>query len=127
MTLLHALGDWFDDLDLGTPGVDLFLGDRPARPVAAILLDIDSGYAPDVYRPEERPVLRCLVRAETAEEALERADALCDTLDGREQFPLGDRWWCYAVWLQHAPRLLTRTVDGAQAECRFALSLRHGL
>jgi hypothetical protein len=129
MTLLQAIGEWFEELEVGVLGADLFLGERPSRPVAVTAVYLEGGPAADVYRPVERPVLRCLLRADTAPEALERAEALYDMLHGRENFPLGDDWWGYLAMAMRAPVLVgpsrpAQSDPGAMAECVFALTVR---
>jgi hypothetical protein len=129
MSLLQAIGAWFEAQELGELGADLFLHERPSRPVALTVLDLDEGGGVDLYRPLQRPVLRCVVREDTAEEALAKAEAVFDRLHGRENFPLGEGWWCYLAQGFRVPRLLPAALPnaagpGALAECGFGLLVR---
>jgi len=129
MTILQAIGEWVQAQEMGVLGVDLFLFERPSRPVTQITLAIEDGGPFDPYRPIAKPLLRCLVRGETAEDALELAEALCDLLHGRENFELADGWWCYYAMTRGAARLLPQSHPdggrpGVTAECRVLMSVR---
>jgi hypothetical protein len=128
MTLLEAVGAWFEEQELGELGADLFLYDRPSRPVALTALYLEDGDA-ELYRPVRQARVRCAVRAETAQEALERAEAIFDRLHGRENFSLGEAWWCYLAAGRQAPVLTGRSQPegggpGMVAECGFGLVVR---
>ncbi|HOF86845.1 MAG TPA: hypothetical protein PLZ36_01905 [Armatimonadota bacterium] len=128
MTLLEAIGAWFAAQEFGEVGVDLFLQERPSRPVGVTALYLDGGEA-EVSRPVRRVRLRCAVRAESAHEALEGADAIFDRLHGRENFPLDDGWWCYLAAGATTPALAGRAQPegggpGMVAECGFVLVVR---
>ncbi len=127
--LLTAIGEWLQEQEVGTLGADLFLHERPSRPVALTTVYLEGGYAPDVYRPVEHPEVRCQMRADTAQEALERAESLYALLHRRENFPLGDGWWCYLALGRQVPALVgasrpEQAGPGALAECAFTLSVR---
>ena len=128
MTILEAIGGWFEEQELGTPGIDLFLQDRPSRPVALTALYLDGGMV-ESYRPTRRVRLRCSVRAETAPEALDGAEAIFERLHQRENFPIGDGWWCYLALGRKAPMLARRSQPdgggpGAVAECVVEMVVR---
>lgn len=128
MTLLEAIGTWFEEQEFGELGADLFLRERPSRPVALTVLSVDGGEG-ETYRPVQQARLRCAVRADSAVEALERAEAIQDRLHQRENFPLGDGWWCYLALCRQTPALAgTSRPDGGgpgvMAECGFRLVVR---
>lgn len=129
MTLLQAVGEWLQTQEVGILGGDLFLNERPSRPVSLTTVYLEGGHAPDVYRPVERPAVRCVVRADSAAEALEGAEALYDLLHARENFLLCDGWWCYLALAARRPALLAvsrpdGSGPGMLAECTFGLSVR---
>ncbi len=123
MTLLEAVGAWFEAQELGELGVDLFLQDRPSRPVEVTTLYLEGGES-DAYRPVRQARVRCAVRAESLLEAQERAEAIFDRLHQRENFPLGAGWWCYLAQGRQTPAPGKRTQPGALTECVFRLVVR---
>jgi len=128
MTLLEAIGAWFGAQEFGELGVDLFLQERPSRPVGVTALYLEGGEA-ELSRPVRRVRLRCAVRAETAREALEGVEAIFDRLHGRENFPLDEDWWCYLAAGRMTPAPAGRSQPdgggpGRVAECGFVLVVR---
>ena len=129
MTMLQAFGNWLEEAEVGTLGVDLFLGERPASPAVLVAVTQVGGEDADVYLPVLHPIFRCVVRAATSEEALESAEALRDRLHQRENFALAPGWWCYLALVLRPAQLCGRSTPEGElpavlAEVEVRMSVR---
>ncbi len=129
MTMLQALGNWLEEAEVGTLGVDLFLGERPASPAALVAVTQVGGEDADVYLPVLHPIFRCVVRAAAGEEALEIAESLRERLHQRENFALSPGWWCYLALVLRPAQLCGRStpegeLPAALAEVEVRMSVR---
>lgn len=108
--MLEAIGKYLEEEDVGTVGVDIFLGLIPDQPDNCVVLFEYAGSPPDLHWPGEYPGLQVRVRSVSYPAGRAKIGEIVDLLHGlHEQELSGTRY--LLIKARGSPEVLKR--DGS--------------
>ncbi len=87
--MLEAIGGYLEEKDVGTVGVDIFLGLIPDQPDDCVVLFEYAGSPPDLHWPGEYPGLQVRVRSVSYSGGRAKIGEIVDLLHGLHEQELG--------------------------------------
>jgi len=87
--VLGAIGEYLEGKDVGTIGVDIFLGLMPDQPDSCVTLFEYAGSPPDLHWPGEYPGLQVRVRSVSYPAGRAKIGEVVDLLHGLYEKELG--------------------------------------
>mgnify|MGYP001042074308 FL=1 len=109
--MLEAISKYLEEEDVGTAGVDIFLGLIPDKPDSCVALFEYAGGPPDLHWPGEYPGLQVRVRSTSYSGGRAKIGEIVDLLHGlHEQELSGTRY--LLIKARGSPEVLKRDGSG---------------